>query len=173
MAGLSVPVEPRKRTVFVIDAPNARHPQAPLLIDRGFWLRPEGAGHWLTATVPQDDGPCDINDFDPEFHLFEEVIWEQLHSRCPGFDAVKVVRAWAGHYDFNTLDQNALLGALPAMPNLYFATGFSGHGLQQSAAVGRGLAELILHGSWQSIDLSDLSIGRVLTGTPLVERAVV
>lgn len=173
MAGLSVPVEPRKRTVFVIDAPNARHPQAPLLIDHGFWLRPERAGHWLTATVPDDDGPCDINDFDPELHLFEEVIWEQLYARCPGFDAVKVVRAWAGHYDYNTLDQNALLGALPAVPNLFFASGFSGHGLQQSGAVGRGMAELILHGGWQTLDLSDLSITRILTGTPLVERAVV
>lgn len=173
MAGLSVPVEPRKRTVFVIDAPNARHPEAPLLIDRGFWLRPERAGHWLTATVPDDDGPCEINDFEPELHLFEEVIWEQLFSRCPGFDAVKVVRAWAGHYDYNTLDQNALLGALPPVPNLFFATGFSGHGLQQSGAVGRGMAELILHGEWQTLDLSDLSITRILTGTPLIERAVV
>lgn len=173
MAGLSVPVEPRKRTVFVIDAPNARHPDAPLLIDRGFWMRPERGGQWLTATVPDDDGPCDINDFEPDLHLFEEVIWEQLYARCPGFDAVKVVRAWAGHYDYNTLDQNALLGALPPLPNLFFATGFSGHGLQQSGAVGRGMAELVLHGGWQSLDLSDLSITRVLAGTPLVERAVV
>lgn len=173
MAGLSLPVEPRKRTIFVIDAPNARHPDGPLLIDRGFWARPEGTGQWLTATVPEDDGPCDVNDFEPELHLFETVIWEQLHARCPGFDAVKVLRAWAGHYDYNRLDQNALLGALPAVPNLYFATGFSGHGLQQAAAVGRGMAELILHGAWQTLDLSDLSITRILTGTPLIERAVV
>jgi glycine/D-amino acid oxidase-like deaminating enzyme len=173
MAGFAVPVEPRKRTVFVIDAPNARHPQAPLLIDRGFWLRPERAGHWLTATVPDSDGACDINDFEPELHLFEEVIWEQLYARCPGFDAVKVVRAWAGHYDYNTLDQNALLGTLPPVPNLFFAAGFSGHGLQQAAAVGRGMAELILQGGWQTLDLSDLSISRILAGTPLIERAVV
>jgi glycine/D-amino acid oxidase-like deaminating enzyme len=172
-AGLAVPVEPRKRTVFVIDAPNARHPDAPLVIDRGFWMRPERGGQWLAATVPDDDGPCDINDFDPDLHLFEAAIWEPLYARAPGFDAVKVVRAWAGHYDYNTLDQNALLGALPAVPNLFFATGFSGHGLQQSGAVGRGMAELILHGAWQTLDLSDLSIRRILTGTPLIERAVV
>lgn len=172
MAGLDLPVEPRKRTVFVIDAPNARHPDAPLLVDTGFYLRPE-QNHWITATVPQDDGPCDANDFEPDLHLFEEVIWEQLYNRAPGFDAVKVVRHWVGHYAYNTLDQNAILGPHPYLPNLFFMNGFSGHGLQQSPAIGRGLAEHILTGGWQSLDLSDLSINRVLRGEAFREAAVV
>jgi FAD-dependent oxidoreductase domain-containing protein 1 len=172
MVGLSLPVEPRKRTVFVIDAPNARHPDAPLLIDEGFYIRHE-RGHWLTSTVPQGDKACDPNDFEPDLEIFEEIIWEQLYHRCPGFDAVKVVRHWVGHYDYNTLDQNAILGPHPALPNLYICNGFSGHGLQQAPAVGRGLAEHILTGGWQSIDLSDLSIDRVIAGKPFLERAVV
>ena len=172
MAGLDLPVEPRKRTVFVIDAPNARHPDAPLLVDTGFYLRPE-QNHWITATVPQDDGPCDANDFEPDLHLFEEVIWEQLYNRAPGFDAVKVVRHWVGHYAYNTLDQNAILGPHPDLPNLFFMNGFSGHGLQQSPAIGRGLAEHILNGGWPSLDLSYLSIDRVLRGEPFLEKAVV
>lgn len=172
MAGLDLPVEPRKRTVFVIDAPNARHPDAPLLVDTGFYLRPE-QGHWITATVPSEDGPCAVDDFEPDLHLFEDVIWEQLYNRAPGFDAVKVVRHWVGHYAYNTLDQNAILGPHPDLPNLYFMNGFSGHGLQQSPAVGRGLAEHILTGGWQSIDLSDLSIDRVLKNQPFCEAAIV
>ncbi len=172
MAGLDLPVEPRKRTVFVIDAPNARHPDAPLLVDTGFYLRPE-QNHWITATVPAEDGPCAVDDFEPDLHLFEDVIWEQLYNRAPGFDAVKVVRHWVGHYAYNTLDQNAILGPHPDLPNLYFMNGFSGHGLQQSPAVGRGLAEHILTGGWQSLDLSDLSIDRVLSGTPFPEAAIV
>ena len=172
MAGFPIPVEPRKRTVFVIDAPNARHPDAPLLIDRGFYLRPEHA-YWITATVPSDDGECDINDFEPDLHLFEDVIWEQLYARAPGFDAVKVIRHWVGHYDYNTLDQNAILGPHPALANLYIMNGFSGHGLQQAPAVGRGIAEHILTGGWQSLDLSDLGMQRVLNGQPFRERAVV
>lgn len=171
-AGLDLPVEPRKRTVFVIDAPNARHPDAPLLIDRGFYLRPE-RGHWITATVPHQDQACDANDFDPDLHLFEDAIWEPLYARCPGFDAVKVVRHWVGHYDFNTLDQNAILGPHPALANLFLMNGFSGHGLQQSPAVGRGIAEHVLSGGWQSIDLSELSFDRVLAGRPILERAIV
>ncbi|AWD20575.1 NAD(P)/FAD-dependent oxidoreductase [Fuscovulum blasticum] len=172
-AGLDHPVEPRKRTVFVIDAPNARHPDAPLMIDRDYYLRPEVQGRWIVATVPQDDGPCDVNDFEPDLHLFEEAIWEPLYHRAPGFDAVKVVRHWVGHYDYNTLDQNAILGPHPAVPNLFLMSGFSGHGLQQSPAIGRGTAEYVLNGGWQSLDLSELSIGRVLRGEPLLERAVV
>jgi FAD-dependent oxidoreductase domain-containing protein 1 len=172
MAGLDLPVEPRKRTVFVIDAPNARHPDAPLLVDSGFYLRPE-QGHWITATVPSDDGPCAVDDFEPDLQLFEDVIWEQLYNRAPGFDAVKVVRHWVGHYAYNTLDQNAILGPHPDLPSLFFMNGFSGHGLQQAPAVGRGLAEHILTGSWQSIDLSDLSINRVLEGLAFPEAAIV
>ena len=172
MAGLPLAVEPRKRTVFVIDAPNARHPDAPLLVDAGFYLRPEGQ-HWITATVPKDDCACDPNDFEPDLHLFEEVIWEQLYARAPGFDAVKVVRHWVGHYAYNTLDQNAILGPHPDVPNLHLCNGFSGHGLQQSPAVGRGIAEHILTGGWQTLNLSDLSVGRMVTGTPFQEIAVV
>lgn len=172
MTGLSLPVEPRKRTVFVIDAPNARHPDGPLLIDRGFYLRPERT-HWITATVPADDGPCDADDFEPDLQLFEDVIWAQLYARCPGFDAVKVLRHWVGHYDYNRLDQNAILGPHPALPNLYLCNGFSGHGLQQSPGVGRGLAEHVLTGAWQSLDLSDLGVERILAGRPMPERAVV
>jgi len=172
MAGLDLAVEPRKRTVFVIDAPNARHPDAPLLVDAGFYLRPE-QNHWITATVPQDDGPCAPDDFEPDLDLFESVIWEQLYARAPGFDAVKVVRHWVGHYAYNTLDQNAILGPHPQVPNLFLCNGFSGHGLQQSPAVGRGLAEHILTGQWQSLDLTDLSANRMVTGDAFCERAVV
>ncbi len=171
-ADLTLPVEPRKRTVFVIDAPNARHPDAPLLIDAGFYIRPEDK-HWITATVPEQDGPCDPDDFEPDLHLFEDAIWPLLWNRAPGFDAVKVVRHWVGHYAYNTLDQNAILGPHPALPNLYLMNGFSGHGLQQAPAVGRGMAEHVLTGGWQSIDLSDLSVERVLEGRPFRELEIV
>lgn len=171
-AGIALPVEPRKRTVFVIDAPNARHPDAPLLVDQGFYIRPD-RDHWITATVPQDDGPCDVNDFEPDLAQFEEAIWPALYARAPGFDAVKVVRHWVGHYDYNTFDQNALLGPLPMVPNLYFMNGFSGHGLQQSPAVGRGLAEHILTGGWQTLDLSDLSFARILANRPFRETEII
>lgn len=172
MAGLDIAIEPRKRTVFVIDAPNARIPQSPLMIDRDYWIRPEHK-QWITATVPTDDGPCDADDFEPDLHLWEDIIWPALWHRAPGFDAVKVIRHWVGHYAYNVLDQNAVLGPHPALPNLYLINGFSGHGLQQSPAVGRGIAEHIVTGTWQTLDLSDLSVERMLEGRPFAEAAVV
>jgi glycine/D-amino acid oxidase-like deaminating enzyme len=173
MAGLSLPVEPRKRTVFVVHAPDAVHPDAPLIIDhQGIYLRPEGR-NWITATVPEDDGPCAPDDFEPDLSQFDELIWPRLFARSEGFGALKVLRHWVGHYDFNTLDQNAILGPHPDLPNLFVANGFSGHGLQQAPAVGRGIAEHVLTGGWRSLDLSDLSVERVLAGRPFRERAVV
>jgi glycine/D-amino acid oxidase-like deaminating enzyme len=175
LAGLGAdwPVEPRKRTVFVADAPDARHPDAPLIIDHtGVYLRPEHH-HWVTATVPEDDGPCATDDFDPDLQQFDDLVWPRLWNRAEGFAATKVIRAWAGHYDFNRLDQNAILGAHPLWPGLYVASGFSGHGLQQAPAVGRGLAELMLTGGYRTLDLSDLGVGRVLAGRPFLEQAVV
>ncbi|MCY1125651.1 FAD-binding oxidoreductase [Frigidibacter sp. RF13] len=172
-AGLALPVEPRKRTVFVIDAPNARHPEAPLIIDHfGIYLRPEH-GQWITATVPAEDGPCDPDDWEPDHAQFEELIWPRLYERSEGFDAVKVARLWVGHYDYNRLDQNAVLGLWPGTENFYIASGFSGHGLQQAPAVGRGMAELILTGAWQTLDLSPLGPERIIAGRPFLEKAVV
>jgi len=173
MAGDVWPVEARKRTVFLIDAPNARHPDAPLLVDHGgFYLRPEGA-FWITATVPEIDPKVEPDDFDPRHEEFEQVIWPRLFARAPEFDAVKVRRCWAGHYDYNTLDQNAILGPHPAFANLYVMNGFSGHGLQQSPAMGRGLAEVLLTGRYLTLDLSAFGVERILAGQPFVERAVV
>ena len=91
----------------------------------------------------------------------------------PAFAEIKLTGAWAGHYDFNRFDQNGLVGPHPALDNLICATGFSGHGLQQAPAVGRGVAELIAHGGYRSLDLSPLSVARVAEGRPLREAKVV
>ncbi|OYX41082.1 MAG: amino acid oxidase [Rhodobacterales bacterium 32-67-9] len=173
MAGIELPVEPRKRTVFVLDAPNARHPEAPLIIDHsGIYLRPEH-GQWIAATVPDADGPCAEDDWEPDHAQFEDLIWPRLYARSEGFDAVKVTRFWVGHYDYNTLDQNAVLGRWPGHANFHIAAGFSGHGLQQAPAVGRGLAEVILTGGYRTLDLSPLGPERVLERRPFLEKAVV
>ncbi len=173
MAGVEIPVEPRKRTVFVIDTPNARHPEAPLIIDHsGIYMRPEHGG-WITATVPETDGPCSEDDWEPDHAQFDDIIWPKLYARSEGFDAVKVTRLWVGHYDYNRLDQNAILGCWPGLANFHLAAGYSGHGLQQAPAVGRGMAEMILTGGYETLDLSPLGPERVLENRPFLERAIV
>ena len=83
--------------------------------------------------------------------------------------AIKLRRAYSCHYDFNLLDENAILGRPPGLENFYLASGFSGHGLQQSPAVGRALSELITFGAYRTLDLSRLDYQRVLTGKAVVE----
>lgn len=81
--------------------------------------------------------------------------------------------AWAGFYDYNTFDQNGIMGLHPLVNNMYFATGFSGHGLQHSPAVGRAMAELILDGRYKTIDLSAFDFKRIISQEPMLERNIV
>jgi glycine/D-amino acid oxidase-like deaminating enzyme len=71
------------------------------------------------------------------------------------------------------LDHNGIVGFHPEVTNFMFANGFSGHGLQQSPAVGRGVSELIVHGSFQTLDLSPFSYERILKNEPFLEEAVI
>ena len=173
---LELPVEPRKRFVYVIDCREATEAlrQAPLTVDpSGVWFRPEGRV-FLCGKSPEDNEEppaADLDDIDHAF--FEQQVWPQLAARVPAFESVKVINAWAGYYDYNTLDQNAVIGPHPAVANFYFANGFSGHGAQQAAAAGRAIAELIAHGAFQTIDLTRLGYARIVNNAPLPERNVI
>jgi glycine/D-amino acid oxidase-like deaminating enzyme len=101
------------------------------------------------------------------------VIWPVLAARVPAFEAIKPTTSWAGYYDYNRIDHNAILGRHPEVDNFIFANGFSGHGLQQSPAVGRAIAELIVHGAYQSLDLSRLDFARFADGRLVHEKNVV
>ena len=174
LAGRPLPVEPRKRSVFVLDAPDAPRGM-PLVADpSGFWARPEGGGFIAGYSPPEsEDGPAEPSDFAPDHAIFEDILWPLLAARIPAFERLKVTGAWAGHYDYNSLDQNAVIGPDPELPNFFYANGFSGHGLQHAPGVGRALAELIVSGRYRSLDLSVFGYERIASGRPLVERNVI
>jgi glycine/D-amino acid oxidase-like deaminating enzyme len=176
MAGVRLPVEPRKRFVYVVDCrePPEALRQAPLTVDPGgVWFRPEGRV-FLCGKSPEEEAEPPVGDLDDIDHaFFEQEVWPALAARVPAFEAVKVVNAWAGYYDYNTLDQNAVIGPHPEVVNLYFAAGFSGHGAQQAAAAGRAAAELIVNGSYRSIDLGRFGYRRIAEAAPLPERNVI
>lgn len=174
LAGIDLPVRARARSVFVLDCPDPPPRDGfPLLIDpSGFWLRPEGA-HFIAGAPPRPEDDLDDRPLEPDHALFEETIWPALAARVPALERLRVVGAWAGYYEMNTFDRNGIVGPHPAVPNLFFANGFSGHGLQQAPAVGRGVAELIAHNGYLTLDLSPLGVERILEGRPLVERNVI
>ena len=113
------------------------------------------------------------DDFEVDAGLFEQTAWPALAHRVPAFEAIRMSSAWAGHYDYNTFDQNAFIGPVPGIGNLLLASGFSGHGLQQAPGVGRGLAEFIRFGGYRSIDLTPLGYARYLSNEPLRELNVI
>lgn len=170
--GVELPVRPRKRMIFTFTCADPVE-RCPLLIDpTGVYVRPEGTG-FLCGTSPAPENDPDCTDYDVEHALFEDVIWPTLAARVPAFERIRPGRAWAGHYDLNLFDQNAILGPAPGLENVFLCNGFSGHGLQQSPAVGRGLAELLVHGRYVTLDLSELGYARIPENRPLTEAKVV
>jgi len=172
MAGVDLPVEARRRCVFVFNARDPL-PDCPLVIDpSGIWFRPEGESY-LCGTSPPADVDLDGLPLEVDWRQFDELLWPALAARVPAFDAVKPVRAWAGYYEYNVVDQNAIIGRHPELTNLIFANGFSGHGIQQAPAVGRAVSELIAHGRFTTIDLSVFGFERFAAGRPVIERNVI
>jgi len=175
MAGLEIPVEPRKRCIFVFDCRDAADINAscPMLIDpSGLYVRPEG-DLFITGIAPPADRDPECWDFEVDYSLFDDIVWPGLYERCERFEAIKMVNAWAGHYSYNLLDQNAIIGPHPEVKNFFFANGFSGHGLQQSPAVGRGLSELIVAGHYQTLDMSVFGYERIRDNAPVLELNVI
>ena len=172
-AGIKLPVVARKRNVFVLSCDHPIEGEMPLTIDpTGIYVRPEGA-YFLSGFSPSVDPDVDYDDFEILYDQFDEVIWPILANRIPQFERLKVVNAWAGHYAYNTLDQNAIIGFHPEISNFMFVNGFSGHGMQQSPAMGRGVSEMITYGEYRSLDLRELGFERVIRNEPLREQAVV
>lgn len=173
MAGITLPVHARRRTVFHLDCPTPL-PQTPLVIDTsGVWFRSEGAGFLAGWSPGEGDEDPDDLPLDPDLRLFDERVWPALAERVPAFEALRVKSAWAGYYEVHPLDHNAILGPHPELGNFWFANGFSGHGLQHAPAAGRGLAERLLHGRYETLDLSPFGFERVLQRKPFVEQAVI
>ncbi|KAM4620176.1 FAD-dependent oxidoreductase domain-containing protein 1 [Polymixia lowei] len=175
IAGMPFPVEPRKRYIYVFHCPDGPGLDTPFLIDySGVYFRREGlGGNYIAGTSPEEEEEPDATNLEVDHQFFEEKVWPHLANRVPAFESLKVTSAWAGFYDYNTFDQNAILGMHPLVNNMYFATGFSGHGLQHSPAVGRAVAELILEGNFKTLDLSALSFKRILSQEPMLERNIV
>ncbi|KAJ0398075.1 hypothetical protein ATCC90586_009650 [Pythium insidiosum] len=177
------PVRPRKRSMFVFHCPHEetwKGPAAsPLVVDTtGVYFRREGSGGQFVCGVSPNaeddvDGQSDDELDFPDYNLFEEVVWPTIAERVQKFEDIKLLNGWAGWYEYNTFDQNAIIGVHPDVPNMYLINGFSGHGLQQSPGAGRAVAELITHGKYVTIDASCFGFQRVRDNKPFLEKAIV
>ena len=174
MAGIELPVEPRKRFTWVFSAETPLKQELPLTIDpSGVHVRQDGPETYLAGCAADPDPAVAFDDFHMDHSRWESHVWPILATRIPQFEAIRVVTEWAGHYAFNTLDQNAILGPHTEISNFMFQNGFSGHGLQQSPAMGRGMAELLTYGEYRSLDLSLFGFDRIEKSEPIIEKAVI
>jgi glycine/D-amino acid oxidase-like deaminating enzyme len=174
MAGIKIPVEPRKRYSWVFKAEQPLDRDLPLTIDpSGVHVRENGGGTYQTGGHTDVDPAVAYDDFDMDHSIWQDHVWPILATRIPQFEAIKVQSEWAGHYAYNTLDHNAIIGPHNEVENFMFQNGFSGHGLQQSPAMGRAMSELLTYGEYRSLDLSPLGYDRIASNTPYIEKAVI
>ncbi|HUF00251.1 MAG TPA: FAD-binding oxidoreductase [Anaerolineales bacterium] len=167
-AGVELPIAPTKRQVTIVET-NA-HPEnvlPVLFLPSGLYVIHEGEGLFMVGKSFADDY-IGTDDFTWERKTFEEKVWPELVEFIPEFDRLKILRGWAGLYEVNTLDGNAILGEWPGLDGFFLANGFSGHGFQQCHAVGRHTSELML-GREPSLDLSVFSTNRILENKPVFE----
>lgn len=166
--GVALPVLPVMRTVFTVETP-IRDPKLPsVFLPNGLYVIPEHEGTFATAWSLPDD-PVGF-DFTFRRDRFESVIWPTLSAEMPAFETLRLAGGWAGLYEVNTLDANAILGEWPEVQGLWLANGFSGHGFQQCHAVGRYIAESML-GVTPFLDLSRLGPERIVRNEPYAEHA--
>jgi glycine/D-amino acid oxidase-like deaminating enzyme len=174
MAGIDIPVEPRKRFSWIFAAAHPIDGPVPLTIDpSGYHFRHENGDTYLAGGRAEPDMPVDPDDFAMDRDLWLDHVWPAMAARIPQFEAVKVVSEWVGHYDYNAFDHNAILGPHTEVANFHFQCGFSGHGLQHAPAIGRGMAEVLTYGEFRTLDLSVFSFGRIVRNEPFVERAII
>jgi FAD-dependent oxidoreductase domain-containing protein 1 len=168
--GVELPIRPRRRCAFVVSCPTEIK-DVPILVDTsGVYLRRE-QNHFLCTVSPSPENDLDDLPLDVNFAEFDDIIWPMLAERIPAFEALRVEHAWAGYYEYNVLDHNGLVGQ-SGPENSFVAAGFSGHGMMHSPGIGRGMAELLSYGEYQTIDLAALAANRIDTGNLVIEEAV-
>ncbi|HUM15425.1 MAG TPA: FAD-binding oxidoreductase [Candidatus Nitrosotalea sp.] len=156
MAGMDLPVDPRRRHIFVTDAfDGVRHP-LPLVTDcgSGFYCRSEQGAVLMS---PGDVGESTAYEAQVDWSVLESAV-EKAVRRIPALEGAQVRHAWAGLRPL-TPDGRAILDWAPGVDGLFLAVGFCGHGFQHSPAVGEVVASLLIDGRC-ALDISDLRLDR-------------
>jgi glycine/D-amino acid oxidase-like deaminating enzyme len=151
---------PVRRQIAMVDVREGDLPEGVSLQDLGMivdasgvYFHPEGPYVLSGYSNPEEPTGYDFHYDGPEF--FEREIWPRLGHRCSVFERLGHVRGWAGLYSV-TPDRSGVVGRVPGFSNLIEAHSFTGRGVMQSYAVGRGVAELLCEGGYRTLDLSPL-----------------
>jgi glycine/D-amino acid oxidase-like deaminating enzyme len=171
MIGEAVPIEPLKRYEHYFESQDKIEPLPYIKDPERLAFRPEGNGY--SGGVPTLDQPRGY-DFEVDHGYFESVVWPALAHRFPQFDRTACLSTLPGLYDQNDFDQSPLIGpGLGGLVNFHMLAGFSGHGLMHAPACGRAVAELVLTGHYETVDLARFGPQRLAANAPLREAGIV
>jgi len=172
MAGVDLPVRPVRHQVFAVKCDWPGDAVIPMVIDSaGEYFRQETGGLLVTGRTNEAE-PEGVN-FQVDREYFVNEVWTRLAARVPALERLRLERGWAGLYEINRLDNNAVIGAHPGLVGFCFINGFSGHGLMQGPGAGLALAEIIHWGRPKTIDVRPLGYERILAGRPVLEEAFI
>jgi glycine/D-amino acid oxidase-like deaminating enzyme len=171
MLDVQVPIEPLRRFEHFFLSQEPIEPLPYVKDMQRLAFRPEGRGY--TGGVPTLDEPRGYN-FDVDYTYFANVVWPALAHRFPQFERTRCTSTLPGLYDQNDFDGNVIIGpGAGGLGNFHLLSGFSGHGLMHAPGCGRAMAELLLTGGYQTIDLTRFGYQRILDGTPLRETGII
>ncbi|MGI9026949.1 MAG: NAD(P)/FAD-dependent oxidoreductase, partial [Burkholderiaceae bacterium] len=170
LMGMQLPVGPLRRFehYFTAGSPMERLPYVKDTARLAF--RSEGRG--FSGGLVDGEATRGF-DFEVDHDYFERVVWPAVAHRFPPLEAARCHRTWSGLYEQCELDGNPIIGAWNSrLFNLYTVAGFSGHGMMHAPAAGRAIAELIVHGRFEMIDLTRLGYERVEADRPYREAGI-
>lgn len=171
MLGFKVPIEPLRRFEHYFECEETIEPLPYLKDPERLAFRPEGKGY--SGGVPTLAEPRGYN-MEADHDYFENVVWPALAHRFPQFERTKCKSTLPGLYDQNDLDGNVIIGpGADGLGNFHMLAGFSGHGLMHAPGCGLAMAELILKGRYETLDLTRFGWKRVADGAPLPERGII
>jgi FAD-dependent oxidoreductase domain-containing protein 1 len=171
MLDFKVPIEPLRRFEHYFESQEPIEPLPYLKDTQRLAFRPEGNGY--SGGVPTLAEPRGYN-FDTDRSYFENVVWPALAHRFPQFERTRCTSTMPGLYDQNDVDGNVIIGpGADGLRNFHLLSGFSGHGLMHVPGCGRAMAELILTGAYQTIDLRRFGWQRIIDGNPLREHGII
>ena len=174
MIGVDIPVEPMPHDLYVTRMPlDANVGNAYTTIpSTTWWYREHEDRDTLLCGKTKLDFKLGF-DYNVDMPYFEAEVWPDLADRMESLDNLRLIKSWRGCYEYNVIDFNAIIGQHPDVPNFYLINGFSGHGMMQAPAAGKGLAEYILYGEYKTLDLSAMNIRRFRENKLIIEKAII
>ena len=174
MIGVEIPIKPLSHDLYVAKMPMEADVGTAYttLPTETYWYREHKTADTLICGRTKLDFEFGFN-YDVDVPFFEKAVWPDLAAHMQSLDRLKLINYWRGCYEYNYIDHNAIIGQHPDVPNLYLINGFSGHGMMQAPAAGKGLAEYILHDEYRTLDLSRMNIRRFRENKLIVEKAII